>query len=516
MPNLYRRDPRAQWIARNRLHPLHVPEDQLIQRGPTGLLRKNVHTIGFIGPKGLKRIDRSGAADSFKQLNRQSAQGSKSAAQEEVVLPLHKVANPDFYILVVVDGVSGRLSSHDKDTLGLAHKLANQHSHIENGVLVDNDAAFDKGIEGNEARTGAGVDAGAGEGERTGAVVAVFFDAITEEKLDTAGIDRLVNFEGNEYQYYNPEQRCADLFKLVNQLNPKHILFPDSIHGGADLGRRLAAKLNTTVASNVWKVNNNQIVCRGSAGKTDITRPIANIMLLLEECSEPVSDTRHECLALEQPLEHPLEQPAKADTQYLPNQDRSPALNQAPDQVVESISEQKITDLGNVSVNPNDINLAEAGFILSGGNGITDWEQFHQVAAILGATEGASRVAVDDGFMPRERQVGATGTWVTANVYIAVGISGAIQHMQGIAQCNKVIAINTDDSCDMVKRADLSAIGDSQEILSTLLTLVHEKKGALKGDPKSDKNNQSTSTSDTSGLTPYQATSTNVLEAHHA
>ncbi|WP_063458003.1 electron transfer flavoprotein subunit alpha/FixB family protein [Alteromonas stellipolaris] len=497
MSNLFRRDPRAQWIARNRLHPLHVPEGQLVQRGPTGLLRKNVHAIGFIGPNGLKRIDRSGAAGSFNQLNRQLAKGSKSAAQEEIVLPLHKVANPDFYILVVVDGVSGRLSSHDRDILGLAHKLATQPATIEN------DAAFDKGTGGNEARTGAGVDAGAGvgvdPGERTGAVVAVFFDTITEEKLDTAGIDRLVNFEGNEYQHYNPEKRCADLYKLVNQINPKHILFPDSIHGGSDLGRRLAAKLDTTVASNVWKVNGNQIVCRGSAGKTDITRPITNIMLALEECNEPVSDTRHECKVLEQPLIPPPKQ----------------APDQTLEQAITNTYEQKITDLGNESVNPNDINLAEAGFILSGGNGITNWDQFHHAAAILGATEGASRVAVDDGFMPRERQVGATGTWVTAKVYVAVGISGAIQHMQGIAQCEKVIAINTDDSCDMVKRADLSAIGDSSAILAALLDLVHEQKSALKGNQKRDQKNNN-ATSDTSGLTPYRATPKNAPEAQHA
>jgi electron transfer flavoprotein alpha subunit len=476
MSNLFRRDPRAQWIARNRLHPLHVPEGQLVQRGPSGLLRKNVHSIGFIGPNGVKRIDRSGAADSYKQLSRQTAQSGKSAAQEELLLPLHKVAHPDFYILVVVDGVSGRLSSHDRDTLGLAHKLATQPALMEKNAI--------------------------------GAVVAVFFDAISEEKLGTAGIDRLVSFEGDEYQHYNPEQRCADVYQLVNQLNPKHILFPDSIHGGADLGRRLAAKLSTTVASNVWKVNNNKIICRGSAGKTDIARPITNIMLVLEECCEPVSDTRHESA--------PLVIQNSPDLQSAPLEQQH---KHAPEHSLEIYRQQKIEDLGNVSVNPNDINLAEAGFILSGGNGITDWDQFHHAASLLGATEGASRVAVDDGFMPRERQVGATGTWVTANVYIAVGISGAIQHMQGIAKCNKVIAINTDDSCDMVKRADLSAIGDSSAILAALLDLVHEpksaEKSALKGNQKDDQKNKN-ATSDTSGLTPYQATPTNVLEAHHA
>ena len=55
------------------------------------------------------------------------------------------------------------------------------------------------------------------------------------------------------------------------------------------------------------------------------------------------------------------------------------------------------------------------------------------------------------------------------DIYFAIGISGAIQHMQGIGQCDKVIAINTDDSCDMVKRADLSVIADSDEVLTALI-----------------------------------------------
>ena len=113
-------------------------------------------------------------------------------------------------------------------------------------------------------------------------------------------------------------------------------------------------------------------------------------------------------------------------------------------------------------------------------------DQFHETAAALGATEGASRVAVDDGFMPRFRQVGATGTWVTARVYVAVGISGAIQHMQGIGQCDKVVAINTDAGCDMVKRAALSVIGDSEEVLAELLLLVKQYREQLKQGEQQD------------------------------
>ena len=405
MSDIFRRDPRAEWIARNRLHPMHKPVAEGPVRGPSGLLRKNPHAVGFIGPNGIKRIDRSGASTGGSATR-------QSAKQTEVILPLHKVDEPDFYIVVALDLVSGRLNGHDKDVLGLAQKLAN----------ID---------------------------EAKGAVVAVAFGELKEENLDVAGVDRLIHFYTDAYQEYNPEQRCADLQVIVKELQPRHILLPDSINGGGDLGRRLAAKLGQRPACGVWKVNGDQVVCRASAGKNDITRTLPTLMLVLEECSEPVSETRHQSLIM------PLNE--------------SQEINST------------IEDQGNISVDPNAIPLAEAGFILSGGNGITDWANFHSTAKSLRATEGASRVAVDDGNMPRDRQVGATGTWVTAHVYIAVGNSGAVQHMQGIGKCDKVIAINTDESCDMVKRADLSAIGDSSEILAELVSLVEQnnnEKGA--------------------------------------
>ncbi|MFT7417122.1 MAG: electron transfer flavoprotein alpha subunit [Glaciecola sp.] len=398
MSDVFRRDPRAQWIGRNRLHPLHHASRAEPERGPSGLLRKTPHNLSFIGPNGIKRIDRSGASSG-------GVSSRTKAMSAEIILPLHQVDEPDFYILVAVDLVSARLTTHDRDTLGLAQQLANS----------------------NNAK---------------GAVLAVAFGELKEDKLDTAGIDRLIHFDSTAYQSYNPEQRCVDLCNIVNELQPKHILLPDSIHGGGDLGRRLAARLGQRPACGVWKITDKHLVCRGANGKTDIIRPLTKILLVLEECCEPVSETRHQ-------------------RQLLPFNHTETIIN-------------CIHDQGNLSVDPNAVNLAEAGFILSGGNGVKDWPKFHLVAKTLGATEGASRVAVDDGYMPRDRQVGASGTWVTAKVYIAVGISGAVQHIQGISQCDKVVAINNDDKCDMVKRADLSAIGDSTAILDDLLNLVEQ------------------------------------------
>ena len=76
--------------------------------------------------------------------------------------------------------------------------------------------------------------------------------------------------------------------------------------------------------------------------------------------------------------------------------------------------------------------MEEADLIVSAGNGVRDLESFRALAAALGAAVGASRVPVDDGRFPRSQQIGATGKTVSASLYLAFGISGAVQHLQGI------------------------------------------------------------------------------------
>lgn len=409
---LLRRDPRTEWIARNRLHPLHSSMVSTVQgevRGPSGLLRKNPHVIGFIGPNGIKRIDRANGSST-------GVGGKKrSGAAKEIQLPLHTVDNPDFYIMVVADMVGGRLTGHDKDILGLAHQLV---------------------------------------AKRNGAVTLVCFGENKETQCDLAGVDRLIHLEGDEYEGFSPEARLTALQQIEAQYKPVHWLFPDSVHGGMDLACRLSARLGERLAAQAWQVNTEQTVCRGASASQDILRDTPRILTLMEECGDAIDETRHQVL------------PITVD-----------GIEQSSPAVV---------DKGLIAVDSSAVPLAEAEFILSAGNGIHNWEQFHEAAAALGATEGASRVAVDDGFMPRVRQVGASGTWVTARVYLAVGISGAIQHMQGIGQCDKVVAINTDVGCDMVKRADLAVIADSEEILAELTRLAQAYSLSKNQEEKSD------------------------------
>jgi len=420
MSEIIRRDPRREWIARNRLHPDNAAVLAALGvnraggavsewMGPSGVVRKDPRAIGFIGPNGVKRIDRSG----LQQGGQATATTTAARDSRRTVT----IDQPAFLVAVVPDLTGGRLSGHDKDLLGLARRVA------------DADA------------------------EQPGAVVAILFGEHKEEALGEAGIDRVVHLDDEFYAGFAPEARLAALSAVEREMTPRFWLLPDSPLGGADLGRRLALRLGERAATGVWQVEADneaslgwRCTARGGAGSLDIQRPLPRVALALAECAEPVDETLHAA-------EH-LTLAASIPTTL-----------------------SRIEDLGQVAVDPAGVALAEAEFILSGGNGVKQWDAFHHAAKVLGATEGASRVAVDDGFMARDRQVGATGTWVTARVYMAVGISGAIQHLQGIQRCDKVVAINLDPGCDIIKRADLAVIGDSTQILAALVAMVEQQRG---------------------------------------
>jgi electron transfer flavoprotein alpha subunit len=271
----------------------------------------------------------------------------------------------------------------------------------------------------------------------TGVVVAVLGG--TAENLASYGADIVIHLPSVEATHFLPELGLALAQALVAQYQPLHIFMPDR-HADADLGRRLAARTRCTIATDVVELNAHT-ACRRMPGKQFARCALPEMVLLARDAADAV----------------------------LPFVGRGDVVA-AP--VLAALPVESVRDLGTETSRPDQIALEEADFILSGGNGMRDMDTFTALAKVLGAATGASRVAVDDGRFVRAKQIGATGKTVQASVYVALGISGAAQHLQGIKDCAHVIAVNRDENAPITKRANLTLVEDVQALMLALLKLV--------------------------------------------
>ncbi len=132
-------------------------------------------------------------------------------------------------------------------------------------------------------------------------------------------------------------------------------------------------------------------------------------------------------------------------------------------------------------VEPRKVNLKGARVIVAGGGGVgskADFRLIHELAGVIGGAVGASRAAVDSGFIGKEHQVGQTGTTVRPALYIAAGISGAVQHRAGMEESAKIIAINRDPQAPIFSVAHYGIVGDLKKVIPMMIKSLKERHGA--------------------------------------
>ncbi|HSK41111.1 MAG TPA: electron transfer flavoprotein subunit alpha/FixB family protein [Arenibaculum sp.] len=273
-----------------------------------------------------------------------------------------------------------------------------------------------------------------------GAVVA--FSLGGGADLGACGADRVVALPQDWASRYCPEERTAAVVAAMAAWSPRHVLFPESPAGG-DVARRTAVATGERLFPGVQSLSAGKAARRSRGGSAELSHAVPRLLSIEADAFAPMDDERHEA--------RPLEPPPFA-------------------------ARPKLRDARRLPVDPDRLPLAEADFLLSAGNGVTDWPAFTELAEVLGATRAGSRIVCDAGHLPRERQVGASGTVVTARCYLAFGIAGAPQHLQGITEVKHVIAINTDLHAEMIKRADLAIVADAQEVMPALVRHARERR----------------------------------------
>ncbi len=272
-------------------------------------------------------------------------------------------------------------------------------------------------------------------------------------QLFTHGASRVFVLESPALAAYSAQGFARVLAELVRILSPQAVFFSASALG-RDLAPRLAARLGAALASD----------CVGvavKAGRLEFRRPVyaGKAFLTLTLDSTPA-------LATLRPNVFPL----------LPTPAGTGEVESRTIEVPENAVKGRVAEI--VGAPAGEIDVAEAEIIVSGGRGLKAPENFNllrELAALLPkAAVGASRSAVDSGWIDHAHQVGQTGKTVSPNLYLAFGISGAIQHLAGMSSSKVIVAINKDPEAPIFKAADYGIVGDLFQVVPALKDALRE------------------------------------------
>ncbi|MCM0761057.1 MULTISPECIES: electron transfer flavoprotein subunit alpha [Sporomusa] len=264
------------------------------------------------------------------------------------------------------------------------------------------------------------------------------------------GADKVYLVEGKEFAKYTTDAYTAVFTDLITDYKPSVILMGATING-RDLGPRVACRVGTGLTADCTDLGIDE-----QTGLVAWTRPAfgGNIMatILCPEHRPQMGTVRPNVFKRPQPDFGRTGEVIRVSSTVKPEAIRT--------KVIEA-----------VQVCTGSCNLEESEIIVSGGRGMGKPENFvliEELAAVLGGAVGASRAVIDAGWKPHPHQVGQTGKTVGPKVYIACGISGAIQHVAGMSSSDTIIAINKDADAPIFKVADYGIVGDVMEVLPAL------------------------------------------------
>lgn len=314
-----------------------------------------------------------------------------------------------------------------------------------------------------------------GLGKSLGSVSAVVFGSGLDAIVKTAfehGAGEVFTADNPALADYRAETYASTLSALASSQSPDLILFPTTTRT-RELAAMSAVDLNTGVLTDIsgLVVNGDQIIA---------TRPIYEGKLVENTiCSgKPVMATIR----------------ARAFPKPEPDTSRSGTATKV------EVKADALTNVEGYSASESAVNLGDAGVIVSGGRGVSNnpsltppdgmdekqaemWRAqqgfalITELANVLGGAVGASRAAVDAGYIPYSHQVGQTGKVVTPDLYVACGISGAVQHLVGMRNAKLIVAINKDSDAPIFKQARYGVVGDLFQIVPALTEAFKKKLG---------------------------------------
>lgn len=283
------------------------------------------------------------------------------------------------------------------------------------------------------------------------------------QELIEAGADKVYVLDHPALEHFVDEAHAQAIASAVNQGKP-HVVLLSASTIGRSLASRLAATLHTGSAADATELTVGSVTNGSTHHQVRATRPTHGGNLF---CTVVFPKTRPAVISV-RPMVFPRAERTPGKTGEALDVSVNPSEWNLKTKFIQFTPEEN-----------TEIDIASADKIVSGGRGLGNAQGFETIRALaktLGAAVGASRAAVDAGWIPYRHQVGLTGRTVRPKLYVACGISGQVQHLAGMGQSETIVAINKDPDCPMMKVASLSIEADLYEFIPLVIEELKKAK----------------------------------------